>query len=379
MPPQRRSSLPHPARRSVHGRRTTVLGAAVAGTLALTACGGSTQEPAAQDEDATLTVLASFYPLQYVAEQIGGDAVEVLSATPPGIDPHDLELSPRQVREIGDADVVAYLGGFQPSVDEAIAAREPALVLDAATTEAVAAHMEAGDEHVEDEEHAQDEHDEDEAHEDDQAHAEDEHGHEDDDHGHEDDEVHADEEVDAEADDHDHDHAHGEDPHFWLDPTLLAAVGQDLAVLLGEARPELADEFAERADALESDLSALDTELAEGLSQCDRTVIVAAHEAYGFLAERYDLEQVGISGLDPESEPSPARLREIRAVVEEHGVTTIFTESLVNPKVAETLAADLGIDTDVLDPVESQADEATDYRGAMENNLEALRTGLGCA
>ncbi|WP_243758370.1 metal ABC transporter substrate-binding protein [Actinotalea soli] len=376
MPPQRRSSLP----RSVHGRRAAVVGAAVAGALALTACGGSTEAPAAQEEtDATLTVLASFYPLQYVAEQIGGDAVEVLSATPPGIDPHDLELSPRQVREIGDADVVAYLSGFQPSVDEAIAAREPALVLDAATTEAVAAHMEPAEEHAEAEVHEEDDHaHEDEHADDDHAHdGEDDHAH--DGHAHEGEDDHAHEDDHAEDDGHDHDHEHGEDPHFWLDPTLLAAVGQDLADLLGEARPELAEEFAERADALERDLTDLDTVMADGLAQCDRDVIVAAHEAYGFLAERYGLEQVGISGLDPESEPSPARLRAIRAVVEEHGVTTIFTESLVNPKVAETLAADLGIETDVLDPVESQVDDATDYRGAMENNLEALRTGLGCA
>jgi zinc transport system substrate-binding protein len=107
--------------------------------------------------------------------------------------------------------------------------------------------------------------------------------------------------------------------------------------------------------------------------------VVTAHEAFGYLTRAYDLEQVGISGLDPEAEPSPARLAEIGDVVRAEGVTTIFTEVLVNPKVARTLASDLGVATAVLDPVESQADPAADYRAVMEQNLAALRDGLGCA
>lgn len=311
--------------------RPSVIGLLVAGALVLTGCGATTG--ASDDKpDGAMTVLASFYPLQYVVEQVGGDLVTVASLTPPGAEPHDLELSPRQVREVGDADVVVYLAGFQPAVDDAIAARRPEHLVDAASTAAVAAHMDAADDAEPDDAEA--------------------------------------------ADGHDHDAG---DPHFWLDPTLLAAVAVDVAVSLSAADPTHAAEFAAGANRLGADLAALDEEFTAGLASCERRVIVTSHAAFGFLAERYGLEQVGISGLDPESEPSPARLREIRAVVTEHQVTTLFTESLVNPKVAETLAGDLAITTAVLDPIESQADPGTDYRGAVDANLAALQKALGCS
>lgn len=318
--------------------RTPSLPATAAGlvlglaALGLTACapaaGGDT---GAADDGAALQVLASVYPLQYVAEQVGGDRVAVEPLTPPGAEPHDVELSPRQVRSLGEADVVLTLHGFQPSVDEAVAARAPEHVVDAADTAAVAEHL-GGEDHAEDG-------------------------------------------GEEGSDGHDHE---GGDPHFWLDPTLLAAYAQDVADGLAEADPQHAQDYADGAAALVADLEALDAELAAGLAECERAVIVTSHAAFGYLAERYGLEQVGISGVDPEAEPSPARLREIRATVEEHGVTTIFTETLVSPKVAETLAADLGVTTAVLDPVESQADGG-DYRDAMEQNLDALRGALGCA
>jgi len=285
----------------------TFTGAAV-GALTLVALSGCADgaTPAADDR---LAVLASFYPLQYVVEQVGGDLVAVTSLTPPGAEPHDVELSPSQVREVGEAGVVVYLAGFQAAVDDAIAARTPEHVVDAGATAAVA----------------------------------------------------------------------DGDPHFWLDPTMLAAVAPDVAAMLAEADPDNAEAYTAGAEALVTDLTALDEEFVEGLARCDLSVIVTAHAAFAYLTERYGLEQVGLSGLDPEAEPSPARLREIREVVEANGVTTVFTEALVSPKVAETLAADLGIATAVLDPVESQVDPAVDYRGAMEQNLVALRDALGCA
>ncbi|MCU1432904.1 MAG: zinc transporter substrate-binding protein [Actinotalea sp.] len=299
--------------------------AALATTAACAPSGGA--EGGAGDR---LTVLASFYPLQYVVEQVGGDLVDVASLTPPGIEPHDIELSARQLQEVADADVVVVLGGFQPAVDKAVAAQQPEHLVDAATTPSVAEHLGAeGSPEAE--------------------------GSEDDGHGHD-----------------------GADPHFWLDPTLLADVAEDVATALAEAQPGDAEAFRDRADGLAADLSALDQELAAGLATCERRVVVTAHEAFGFLAERYDLEQVGISGLDPEAEPSPARLREIGEVVADHGVTTLFTEELLNPKVSETLADDLGIRTAVLDPIENRTDPADDYRGAMEQNLAALREALAC-
>lgn len=335
-----------------HTRRRTAPALAAAALLTLAGCSeaGDATGDTADGGGTELTVLASFYPLQYVVEQVGGDLVQVTSLTPPGAEPHDVELSPRRVREVADADVVVYLSGFQAAVDEAIAARRPAHVVDAAQTPAVAEHLISSEETAESDDHADHDHDADHDDHDDEGHE----GHEGHDHG-------------------------ATDPHFWLDPTLLGAVAADVADALSAADPEHAERYADRARALAASMGDLDQELADGLATCERDVIVVSHAAFGYLAERYGLHQVGISGLDPEAEPSPARLRQIREVVAENDVTTVFTEVLISPKVANTLAADLGVTTAVLDPVESRADPATDYRGVMENNLAALREALGCA
>ena len=153
----------------------------------------------------------------------------------------------------------------------------------------------------------------------------------------------------------------------------------EVAHELAEVDPDNAETYESNAEELATELAALDEEFAAGLATCERDTIVVSHDAYGYLADKYDLEQVSIAGLDPDTEPSPARLAEIGKVVEAEGVTTVFSESLVNPKVAETLAAEHGIETAVLDPVENQSDENADYQQVMRNNLEALRTALDCA
>ncbi|MEX5305241.1 metal ABC transporter substrate-binding protein [Kocuria sp. CPCC 205258] len=321
--------------------------------LALSSCASGAGDPSAAtagDAGETLSVQASFYPLQYVTERVGGDLVQVESLTPAGAEPHDLELSPAAVDGLRTADAVVYLSGFQPAVDDAVAQAAPEHALDA-----VHAGVEGEEAHPAEEHGAAEE-----------AHSEEAHG----------DEASA-EEPHAE-DDHGHDHG-GEDPHFWLDPERLAAVATEVAHELAEVDPDNAATYESNAEELATELAALDEEFAAGLATCERDTIVVSHEAYGYLADKYDLEQVAIAGLDPDTEPSPARLAEIGEVVEAEGVTTVFSESLVNPKVAETLAAEHGIETAVLDPVENQSDESADYQQVMRSNLEALRTALDCA
>jgi zinc transport system substrate-binding protein len=319
--------------------------------LALSSCASGSGDPStatAGDAGETLSVQASFYPLQYVTERVGGDLVQVESLTPAGAEPHDLELSPAAVDGLRTADAVVYLSGFQPAVDDAVAQAAPEHALDA---------VHAG---VEGEEaHSAEEHEAAEASHSGEAHGEEKPAEEpagDDGHGHE-----------------------GEDPHFWLDPDRLAAVATEVSHELAEVDPDNAATYESNAEELATELAALDEEFTEGLATCERDTIVVSHDAYGYLADKYDLEQVAIAGLDPDTEPSPARLAEIGEVVEAEGVTTVFSESLVNPKVAETLAAEHGIETAVLDPVENQSDESADYQQVMRNNLEALRTALDCA
>lgn len=314
-------------------RRTTLPLAVSAGAvLALAACSspGSGGSGGGSGDGDGIAVLASFYPLQYVAEQVGGDLVSVDTLTPPGAEPHDLELSPAQVDEVGRADLVVYLSEFQAAVDDAVDANPPAHVVDAAQdTELHAA------EHAEDgeEEHAED-------------------------------------------DGHDHGSL---DPHFWLDPTRLPAVADDVAAQLAAIDPDHAEEFRANAEAFAQTMADLDAEYSTGLASCESRTIVTTHEAFSYLAERYDLEQVGISGVDPEGEPSPARLAEVGKVVQDEGVSTIFFETLASPKVAETLADELGVDTAVLDPLEGLTDDTQDYVSVAQSNLETLRTALSCS
>jgi zinc transport system substrate-binding protein len=127
-------------------------------------------------------------------------------------------------------------------------------------------------------------------------------------------------------------------------------------------------------------LSGLDREFTAGLQNCQRREFVTSHAAFGYVAERYHLDEIAVNGVNPESEPSPARRADIQKLARDKGVTTIFFETLAEPKTAKTLAQDLKVQTAVLDPLEGIEDEATnDYFSVMRANLDALRKGLGCS
>lgn len=171
-----------------------------------------------------------------------------------------------------------------------------------------------------------------------------------------------------------------DDPHVWQDPTRLAAVAEAVAEALGDVDADNATAYQDRADQLTADLHELDEDFRRGLADCERRTFVTSHAAFGYLAERYDLEMVSISDLSPESEPSPARLAEVQRIAAAEEVTTIFYETLVSPDVAQTLAGDLGLQTAVLDPVEGLTDATADedYFSLMRANLAALRDANGC-
>ena len=170
----------------------------------------------------------------------------------------------------------------------------------------------------------------------------------------------------------------GRDPHVWLDPMRLGTVAGAVADQLAELDPDGAAGYQERAKELQDELTALDAELRTGLSSCARTEVVTSHDAFGYLTDAYGLEQLSIAGLSPEDEASPKRLAELAVEAEEKGVTTVFFEELVSPKVAESLAREVGAEAKVLSPLES-APESGDYVSAMQTNLAALRTALDCA
>ncbi|WP_246083027.1 metal ABC transporter substrate-binding protein [Nonomuraea diastatica] len=316
-----------------------------AALITTAACGGGSATTAA--EGGKPEVVAAFYPLQWLTEQVGGSDIQVSSLTAPGVEPHDLELGIQQVTAIKNAALTVYVKGVQPAVDDAV---EPGTSFDAATAVKT---IPAG-------EHAD-------GHADEPAD------------GHADE--HADEHADGHADEHaeegteEHNHEVAYDPHLWLDPSRLATVATTLGERLAAADAPHAKAYQDRAAKTAATLGALDQELTKGLSTCETRTIVTAHEAFGYLADRYKLKQVGIT-LDPETEPSPTRISEVAKIAKAEGVTTIFTEALVSPKVAKVLASQVGAKTAVLDPLESKP--SGDYLSAMRDNLKTLQTALGC-
>jgi zinc transport system substrate-binding protein len=302
----------------------------VAATAAALAGCGSGDDGSGSGE---LTVLAGFYPLEWTAARVGGEHVSVSSLTPPGAEAHDLELAPQDVAAVAEADLLVYLDGFQPALDEAAGSEGGDHAWDAGQ----AADLVAGEAHE-----------------------------------HTDDGDQAEEEPAGED---------AVDPHFWLDPTRLAAVGDALADRLAELDPDNAAGYEENAAALRTDLEALDQEMETALATCSVSTLVTSHDAFGYLGDRYGLEVVGISGLSPSQEPDPAQLAEIATLVRDRGITTVYTETLVDPAVAETVAEEAGARTAVLDPIEGLTDESDgeDYLQVMRANLATLQEGQSCS
>jgi zinc transport system substrate-binding protein len=304
-------------------RTTRLLTAALAATV-LAACTPLTSGTTASD--GRLHVTAAFYPLQYAAERIGGDLVDVSTLTRPGGEPHDLELTPRDVAGLQDADLVVYLKGFQPAVDDAVATSSPKAVFDASAAASLDLTYTPLTETGEPQASAR------------------------------------------------------QDPHFWLDPVRLSHVATALEQAMAKAQPAHADDFAANLARLTSDLHALDAELRAGLSGCTSTDLVTSHNAFGYLAERYGLHQVGITGLSPEAEPDPRQLADVATYVREHHVRTIYFETLVSPAIARTVAQETGARTAVLDPLEGLTDASAgpDYLSVMRANLAQLKEGQPC-
>ncbi|MEU4268257.1 zinc ABC transporter substrate-binding protein [Streptomyces sp. NPDC026092] len=333
-----------------------VAGAVTLGLVTLSACGGAS-DASGKSADGKLSVVASFYPMQYLAEQIGGDHVAVSTLTAPGVEPHDLELKPRQIGELGEADYILYLKGIQPAVDEAIKQAGVKNTVDAATLTTMEDHGTAvGHDHgAEDPGHGEAGHD----------HKADEHGA--DEHGHEGTEGHG------------HESEAGLDPHIWLDPVKYAEVAKGVGASLEKADPDNAADYKKNTDTLVKKLGDLDTAFKDGLKNTSTKTFITTHSAFGYLAERYGLDQEGITGIDPESEPSPARMKELQEIAAKEKVSTVFFETLASDKTAKTLAKDTGLKTAVLDPLEGITDrsQGDDYIEVMQSNLAALKKALG--
>ncbi|HET7357535.1 MAG TPA: metal ABC transporter substrate-binding protein [Nocardioidaceae bacterium] len=256
------------------------------------------------------TVVASFYPLAYVARRIVDGHATVIDLTRPGVEPEDLELDVAQTAEIADAEVAVYESGFQPAVDQAIAQTGPDHLVDTTATVPI---------------------------------------------------------RDA-------------NPHFWLDPVLLARVARTFTATMVIADPAHAADYRQNLRGLERDLHRLDRAFETGLRTCRLHTAVTTHAAFGYLGHRYGLHFVSINGLSPDAEPSPEHLRRLQQLIRQQHLTTVFSEALASPVLARTLAADLGLRTGVLNTLEglTPATSNQTYLSLMRRNLAALKKANGC-
>jgi len=286
-------------------------------SLIVAGCG---REAVRDQGNGKLQVIASFYPVAEAAGRVAGARAEITNLTPAGTEPHDIELTPDQVDQLQDADLVLYLGGgFQPAIEKVVARRDRASVdlLEALPLEKGAA--EEGE---------------------------------------------------------------TSDPHFWLDPALMERAVERIQRAVGDARPGDRAEIERNAAAYRGELRELDARYKTTLSTCRRRDLVTSHAAFHYLATRYGLSQEPIAGLSPETEPDPKRLAELTDLVRRRNATTVFYETLVSREVAETLARETGTRTAVLNPLEGltseQEGKGASYVSVMDENLAALKDALGC-
>ena len=286
-------------------RRTWGLALVAVLTAGAAACGSSGAQSGGR-----ATTVAAFFPLAATTRALAGSSVTVRDLTPPGVEPHDLELTTEDMDAILDARLVVLMGrGFQPAIESGADRRS-------GPTVRVLDRLDVGD-----------------------------------------------------------------DPHVWLDPVLMRRVVGIVGAALGRALPAQRSGIPARVASLDAALAALDREYRSGLAHCLRRTIVTAHAAFAHLSARYGLHQRAIAGISPEQEPDPRRLAELADLVRRDHLTTVFTERLVSPRVADTLARDAHVRTGVLDPIESPAHGSTfaGYVRSMRSNLAELRRALGCA
>lgn len=271
-------------------------------------------------------VIASFYPFAFVAQQVGGDLVTVDNLTAPGVEPHDLELKPKQVGAVQEADLVIFEQSFQAAVDKAVdqANRTADDTIDVSKLVTLKPLQQGAAESGQ---------------------------------------------------------QGNNDPHIWLDPQNMVAVTKAVSAKLSAIDPQHASTYAANAARLVHELGDLSNSFETGLANCRTHTIVTSHAAFQYLADRYGLTQVPIAGIDPSNEPSPSQLADITKLVRKEKITTIFTEELVSPAIADTVARETGATTATLDPIEGLSDETAheNYLTLMAKNLATIAKANSCS
>lgn len=335
--------------------RLVIKGLAIIGLLVLVGCEASPNMPIdssqTQGKEKKLQIVTSFYPLYEIAKQVGGDTVVVNNLVPPGAEPHDYEPTPRDIANMHQANLIIYNGaGLEPWVTKLKPDLEAKNIklLDASLLFNNLVHSSEAEHHHEGEEH-----------------------------------------TDEEEEHIDEDHQSGQeesgesyDPHFWLDPLRYAEVTFAVEKELAALNSSQAKTFEANQASYNQQITELHQEFQQKLSACQQKSFVTTHAAFNYLAQRYGLEMIPITGVSPEAEPSLKTLTELSQLLKQKGVRYIFVETLVSPKVAEALAKEVGAQTLTLNPLEgltqSEIDNGKSYITVMKDNLKNLQIALEC-
>lgn len=303
--------------------------------IPLAGCGGNTNQQASDEseDNATIHIYASFFPLYDFAKKIGGDQVEVHNMIPPGVDSHDFEPTPQDMVKLTEADLFVYNGtGFETWAEKAVQTLDEEKTRIVNTTE----HLDLMSDETDQTEHMG-------------KHV---------------------------------DHGHGElDPHVWLDPNLAKQQAKAIKDALIDMDADHAETFAANFKRLSEQFDMLDQKLRSVVAHAERKEIVVSHAAFGYLTTAYGLEQVAVSGLSPSDEPSQKDLQHIIDFARERDIQVIFFETMVSSKVAETVRRELGAEALTLNPMEivkkEELERGEDYFSIMEQNIDNLEKALG--
>lgn len=289
--------------------------------------------PAPSSATSTIKIATSFYPLAEFAKAVGQDKVTVTNLTPAGAEPHDFEPSPKDIINLQTSKLFIYNGaGLEPWADRILPELQQKAVVTVNASENIILLSASGQEK---------------------------------------------EDTGATPPP-----GGFRDPHVWLDPLL--AVQEVTAIKNGLIKADKTNAafYNQNAEIYIAKLKALHQLFQTGLQQCDRQEIVTSHAAFGYVAKEYGLTMVPISGLSPDEEPSPKRLTEISQFAQEHGIKYIFFETLISPRLAQTIAREVGAQTIAFNPLEGltnkELDNGLNYISVQRQNLINLRIALGC-
>jgi zinc transport system substrate-binding protein len=297
-----------------------------------------------QDSNDKISVVTTLFPLYEFAKEVGGNKVEVTLLLPPGAEAHTFEPKPSDIQKINNADVFLYIGaGMEPWAHDIVEGsnNKDLLIIDASSKVSL----------IKSEEH-------------------DEHEHEAEKHEHE--------------EEHEEEHQHGEyDPHIWLDFENDKKIVDAIAQTFSEKDPKNKEIYMKNAQEYNSKLSSLNQKYSAGLTNCKQNEFISGgHNAFAYLAHKYNLESISAFGISPDSEPTPQKIKEIVDLTKEHGIKYIYFEKLVNPKMAETIAEEADAKTLVLNPahnlLKEQFQQGVTFISLMEENLQNLKIGLEC-